>query len=34
VDRARGDACSLRGDREAAADLYRRAAKALQDLHF
>ena len=31
---ARGDACSLRGDPEAAADLYKRAAEALQDLHF
>jgi tetratricopeptide (TPR) repeat protein len=31
---AQGDACRLLGDVDAAADLYRRAAEALQDFHF
>jgi tetratricopeptide (TPR) repeat protein len=31
---AQGDALRAAGDREAASDLYRRAAEALQDIHF
>jgi hypothetical protein len=31
---AQGESATLRGDTTAAAELYRRAAEALQDFHF